>query len=314
MIWIIGSGYMAKEYCRVLQHLNVPFLVIGRSEQSAVEFSKEMGIKAISGGIKKFMTSNSVVASHAIVCTSVDSLSSVAIELLQIGVKNILLEKPGALNIAELDAIDSYAKTLDAKVYIGYNRRFYQSTLTVEKMIQEDGPLIAVNFEITEWPHHIQDSPSNKIVKEHLMLANTSHVIDLAFFIAGFPEQLSTYSTGCLDWHPSGARFVGAGVTQRGAVLSYHGYWDGPGRWSVEFVTQKRKMILRPMERLSIQQTASLEVVNTQDIDYSLDEQFKPGLYLQTQAFLDANYSRLVSIPYQKEAVVFYQKMANYEP
>lgn len=34
MIWLIGAGYMAKEYAKVLKALEIPFTVIGRNEEN----------------------------------------------------------------------------------------------------------------------------------------------------------------------------------------------------------------------------------------------------------------------------------------
>ena len=47
-------------------------------------------------------------------------------------------------------------------------------------------------------------------------------------------------------------------------------------------------------------------------IDYTLDEKFKPGLYLQTKAFMENNYSNLCSIQEQNDTMLFYKKMAGY--
>ena len=39
------------------------------------------------------------------------------------------------------------------------------------------------------------------------------------------------------------ALVAGAGVTENGALFSYHANWEAPGRWSVEIMTKKRRLM-----------------------------------------------------------------------
>jgi len=312
MIWIVGAGNMANEYVKVLKALGVEFLVIGRGEISSKALSEKENINVASGGVENFLSTKPDCPSHAIICTPVEALSAVTLSLIQFGVSSILVEKPGALNKEDLLELISEAKKAGAKVVIGYNRRFYQSVLKAEQYIEADGGLTAYNFEITEWSHCVVDAPSSLKVKEKWLLANTSHVIDLAFYLGGYPVHLAAFSAGQLDWHPEASRFVGAGVSDKGALLSYMGYWDGPGRWSVELITRKNRYILRPMERLSVQRVGSVVIEECNDIDYSIDREFKPGLYLQTKSFLDGAHKRFATLSEQYKAFSHYSKIASY--
>lgn len=311
MLYLIGSGYMAKEYAKVLLELKQQFTIIGRGEQSAQDLREELKVEVVTGGISHFLTTDPVVPSAAIVCTPVETLSSITDELLDFGVKNILIEKPGALSVEELSSLEKKADKLGANVYIGYNRRFYQSTLALKERLKSE-QLIATNFEITEWSHVIVKEPCSSIVKNKWILANTSHVIDLVMDVVGPIKELSTYSAGTLDWHESAARFVGSGVAENGVLISYFGYWDGPGRWSAEFVTQQNRYIFRPMEKLQVQPTGSIHVNQVEGLDYRLDEEFKPGLYLQTLSFINGDYTNLCSLGEQLISFEVYNQIANY--
>ncbi|MDC3200256.1 transposase [Porticoccaceae bacterium] len=44
-------------------------------------------------------------------------------------------------------------------------------------------------------------------------------------------------------------------------LISYKGYWEAPGRWSLEFITNENRYFLRPMEKLSCQKKGSLDIV-----------------------------------------------------
>jgi predicted dehydrogenase len=312
MIWVVGAGEMAREYVKVLIALGTEIIVIGRSEPRVKEVRESFGVKCISGGLEAFLDSSPIRPEGVIVCVPVDKLSTTAESLLGYGVDNILLEKPGALSGKQLVKIKHLAEKTNSKVGIGYNRRFFQSVLAAEKMIAQDGGATAISIEITEWGWRVAEDPSSSLAKSRWMNANTSHMLDLGFFIGGLPSKISSYRTGVLHWHPTGSRFAGSGVTVRDILFTYMGCWDGPGRWSVEIITNENRYIFKPAEYLYIQRKGSLETIKCPDIDYSLDEEFKPGLFLQTKSFLDGDWSRICSLEFQCEAINHYSNIAGY--
>jgi hypothetical protein len=115
-------------------------------------------------------------------------------------------------------------------------------------------------------------------------LVNSSHVVDLGFHLAGRPREWAQRRRGRLPWHPSGAVFAGAGETEHGALFAYVGTWSGAGRWGVEISTAARKLVLRPLEELRVQEKGSFDVEPVE-----LDAEpagLKPGLRGQLGAFL----------------------------
>lgn len=76
-------------------------------------------------------------------------------------------------------------------------------------------------------------------------------------------------------------------------------------------MTRKHRLILRPMETLQIQKIGSIEVKNV-PVDYSLDKKYKPGLYLQTKAFLEGQYDDFCTLDNQRVALKYYKKMSRY--
>jgi hypothetical protein len=124
----------------------------------------------------------------------------------------------------------------------------------------------------------------NKILNAWF-IANSTHVIDLAFYLGGRPLDMSSYTKGSLDWYKPASVFAGAGVSDKGALFSYQANWGAPGRWSVEILTLKHRLILRPMEQLYIQKIGSVAIEKV-EIDDILDREYKPGLYLQVKSFL----------------------------
>jgi hypothetical protein len=72
-------------------------------------------------------------------------------------------------------------------------------------------------------------------------------------------------------------------------------------------------LIFKPIETLQIQKIGSV-AVEPVVIDNKLDTEFKPGLYLQTQAFLNNDLSRFCSIAQQENFInKYYLPMSGYK-
>jgi predicted dehydrogenase len=297
---------MAIEYAKVLQAQEIGFCTIGRSEKSAQNFQEKTGYKAIHGGLDKFLATRPNKATKAIVAVGVEQLAPTTLALINYGIEQILLEKPGGLNKAEIEKVATLSENKATKVFIAYNRRFYSSVLKAQQIIKEDGGVSSFNFEFTEWGHIIEGLTKAPNVKENWFLANSTHVVDLAFFIGGTPKEMSCYTSGSLSWHPSAASFAGAGSTETGVLFSYQANWAAPGRWALEVLTAHHRLYFRPMEKLQIQEVGSVAIKDVA-LDEHLDIKFKPGLYLQVKHFIKDHHSQLYSIQDQAKAMASYQ-------
>jgi len=296
-IMLIGAGKMAEEYAKVLLDMQIPFIVIGRGEESAKRFYNSTGITPKIGGLKNWLDQNPKIPKTAIIAVNVEELANSTISLLEKGVKRILVEKPGGINIDEIRKIAEITNKNQAEVYIALNRRFYQSTIEGKKLINEDGGVTSFSFEFTEWSHVIENNNKiNSIVKGNWFLANSSHVVDMAFFLGGNPQQISCYKIGRLNWHPSSSIFSGAGISESGALFSYHANWEAPGSWKIEILTPKHRLIYNPLEQLHLQKKGSTIIEKIELID-NIDLRFKPGLYKLTDSFLNnKNIESLASV------------------
>lgn len=312
VVWLVGAGEMASDYIRVLMSLDVQIIVIGRGGLSASSFFETHGIKPHVGGIDAFLATRPAFPDAVIVAVGVEALAKTTKSILQYGVRRILLEKPGALYYQDIYELSVLAKKASADVFIAYNRRMYASTLHAQRLIAEDKGVISMNFEFTEWSHVI--SPLHKApgVKESWVLGNSTHVIDLAFYLGGRPVEMHSLISGSLDWHPTSAVFAGAGRTDSGVLFSYNANWMSPGRWGVEFLTANYRLILRPLEQLQIVRKGSV-VVESVEIDDHLDKVFKPGLYEQTFRFLSEEVDGLCTLDSHIEHWSYYARIANYE-
>lgn len=286
---LVGAGPMAVAYAKVLIALGQTPLVIGRGESSAAKFEAETGLDVLRGGL----TQNAAklgAGQAAIVSTPVDQLAPNTEELLACGVKKILVEKPAGVTPEETRRIADGAEQAGADIFVAYNRRFLQSTLAAQQLILDDGGATSLRMEFSEFAHRIADLPTAAHIKNNWLYANSTHVLDLGFYLAGFPTSLMAQATGSLDWHTAGAVFVGHGQTDAGVAFSYHADWNAAPRWMVEIGTAKRTIVLQPLEAVKYRDRTGfaetqVELSGTDDTD------FKPGLKLQTMHFLSASPS-----------------------
>lgn len=312
-VWLIGSGTMAVAYAAVLKELAVDLTVVGRGTASADAFTQATGLNVVRGGVQQALAAASVMPDAAIVAVGVEMLFETAHALVAAGVKSILIEKPGALYQDQLIALRDLALRQGSDVRIGYNRRHFASTIQALAMAQVDGGFTSCTFEFTEWGHEIETLVKGEGVKERWLLSNSSHVIDLVFFLIGRPQKLNTQVSGSLDWHPSGSRFVGSGESDRGIPFSYHANWDAPGRWGVELLSRNYRYIFRPMEALHVMRRGSI-AIEAVPLDNALDLQFKPGLMRQTRDFLEGHRVQICSLDEQLLVWEDYCRIAGYAP
>jgi len=312
MILLIGAGSMAIDYTKVLTGLNVDFNVLCRTKKSAEKFEEQTGICCLTGGVDSLEPKDTSRFTHVIVAVNVDNLCEVTISLLNKGFKNILIEKPGAVNKIQLSNLNSIATDMQATVLIGYNRRCYSSVEKAKEIILEDGGVNSFNFEITEWGHIISNiSTLSTEVKDNWFIANTTHIVDLAFYLCGKPRVINVITAGCTEWHKRASTFAGCGDTENNAIFSYFGNWTGPGRLTLDIITKNHRLIFCPIEKLQIQKIGKIDT-SFVDCNDELDIEFKPGLFKQVQNFILNDTDQFCLLSEQLAMIETYEIMAGY--
>jgi predicted dehydrogenase len=284
-ILLVGAGKMAVEYAKALALLDIRPIVLGRGAASAAEFSKHTGITPSTGPLADQLTKLAQIPSTAIVAVNAQYLAAVTTQLLHLGVKRLLVEKPAALDIDEMAGLVKAVEAAGAEVFLGYNRRFMSSVLRAKEMVKEDGGILSVKFDFSEPARRIAqlDKPQREL--DTWFYGNSSHVVDLAFHFFGEPVNLSGDVSGGVSWHPAAGIFSGHGRNADGALLTWHANWMAPGRWGVEVMTPERRLILQPLEKLRVQSQTGFDEVAI-DLDDADDKACKPGLLNQIRAFL----------------------------
>jgi len=308
-VLLVGAGNMAVSYYKVLKALNCKVTVVGRSQSSAETFEKTTREKVFTGGLNKYLSEHKDYPKHAVIATPVDSLAENTKALIKAGISFILVEKPAGLNPIEVGDINELASVAKTNVYVAYNRRFYSSVIEAKRRIELDGGVTSLRLEFSEWSYRISKGNISDTVKANWLFANSTHVLDMGFYLAGFPEYLNSAVSGGLDWHMDGAQYVGHGQLKGGALFSYHADWQAAPRWMIEVMTKKGTYMFNPLEKLSFRSTKSFDIEQIK-INDKLDLEFKPGLYEQTRLFLKGqNRDLLVIGEHAKYMTTIYSKM-----
>jgi predicted dehydrogenase len=312
-LYLVGTGPMAEEYVKVLHSMEIRPIVIGRGQESADRFESKTGIKPITGGFQSYVSTGTVKEdSYFIIATGTEVLMENLLITLSCNPFRVLVEKPGAISIEELLANEQTLLPYLDKVFVAYNRRFYSSVIEAQKIIEEDGGLTSMHFEFTEWAHRIGPLQKRPGVKENWFFANSTHVVDLAFYLAGEPEKWASYTKkGDLDWHDTSI-FVGSGITKNGVLFSYHSNWESAGRWGIELMTNRRKLILKPLEEIKEQMLGTLNE-NPVKIDSDKDFIYKPGLFLLMGQFLLNQKCESIPLPNIKAQIKFARDIKNFQ-
>lgn len=286
-VLIVGAGKIAEHYLRILIDLSCDIIVVGRGKERINELKvKYPGIKTFSGGLDQWLGSNTPPG-YAIIATPIAQLYSLTASLINAGCPNVLVEKPLTFNPKEAEYIQRIATERGSRVDIAFNRRNYCSVIKAKELIAADGGVSSFHFDFSEAIHRVN---LEKFTTEELKLwgiANSSHVIDTAFYLGGKPKWMDSKHYGnAVDWHPAGSIFTGMGESINGSPFTYHANWGSPGRWNIEIMTPERRLLFSPMERLHQQLKGSFKI-ELVDLDYSLDIDYKPGFHQQVLTWIN---------------------------
>lgn len=311
-VLLFGSGYMGAEYSRVLDTLDCDVTIIGRDEEKAKKLAEQYGFLALGGGIAALDGVDCSSVDLMIIALPIEILKDAAIECLKKGIRNILLEKPGAVDLKELHEIKSNMNK-NTNLRIANNRRFYNSVRKLKVHIEMDGGAIGCFFDFTELEKYLLQSTKDRRVTERWGFANSTHVIDTAFFLIGKPIELLGARSGSWECHPSGTVFAGHGKTAT-CLFSYFASWEGAGRWNIEIATRRGRYKLSPLEEL---QFCAKNQFTWQTLDFLDDDdtRWKPGLLKMTKAVLygEDSMRNLPTIDEQIETCKLINKICGYE-
>ncbi len=241
---------MAEQYCVALTEMGIKDVcVVSRSEKSSKVCCDKYGYQPHYGGYEKCLLELGKF-DLVIVATPVHELKPAAMQAVECGNKNILVEKPASLYSSELFEWAEQSDDRNARIRIAYNRLVYPNLWKLKALVQSEGGITSCRYTFTEMVHTINFNNNQTDVYERWGIANSLHVISMTHDLIGLPKEMQPYRFGKLDWHSSGGRFVGAGVTEENIPFSYHADWSSAGRWGIEIMTPQNAYFLIPLEQL----------------------------------------------------------------
>jgi predicted dehydrogenase len=247
-ILIIGAGYITNQYAYALSEMGIKDVtIISNTQETSFKICNQYGFKSLFGGYKNTLPDLPKM-DLVIVTTPVSILLPAAKCALENGQTNILIEKPGSLYFKDLLFLSK--KFPNSNIRIAYNRLQYPNFHLLKKLSSTDGGITSCTFTFTEWLNRIDFTKYPTSILERWGIANSLHVISMAFELIGLPKNLTSYQFGSLDWHPAGSIFVGSGISKKNIPFSYHADWNSSGRWGIEIMTKNNAYRLMPLEEL----------------------------------------------------------------
>jgi predicted dehydrogenase len=277
---VIGAGYMAQEHIKVFSSIN-GVKVVGihsRTKSKAQAVATQFDIPFVATKITDLYENTK--ADLLVIAVSEMSVHSVAKQVFQYPWLS-LIEKPAGYNYENALLIKDLAIKYQSRVYVSFNRRFYNSTrLILDELKQVEGQRLIQVYDQEE--PLLLDRPAE--VHQNWMYANSIHVIDY-LKILGRGEI--TRVDPVIHWQPDTPGFVVAKIEySSGDIGIYTAVWNAPGPWAATVTTQEKRWELKPLEHASVQPRGSRKLDPLPDHPWDTD--FKPGLRMQSEEVLKA--------------------------
>ena len=315
MIGIIGTGRMALEHFKVLNYLNKEVIFFGRTGESSTNISKITSKPVITNN---YLDSTELKRlDQVIVATPIETLLPITLELAKLNIEAILVEKPLVTKVTDFDLLRDLPNRKN--IYVGFNRRFYQSVKDSIRICNDDGGVRSCTFSFDEnirnWAHPYNSLKT--IEGRNPIISQSSHLIDLVFYLIGLPRFIEFKSSKPTNVTNDQIMY-GFGESVRNIPFVFMSDWSAPGNWKIELNTLNYKLVLSPLERLNITKFVNSKSEYNQNQwiktneNYVTDEleiNFKPGIFQQNFAFIKREYGNLLCLDEYEKEFFFMEKM-----
>ncbi|NCG10906.1 MAG: Gfo/Idh/MocA family oxidoreductase [Alphaproteobacteria bacterium] len=248
-VCFVGAGNMAVEHAKAFSALkNVEIVgVTGRSEFKADNFANQFRTSSYSTIAEMYETSQADM-----VVTAVNEVSSRDVSLQCLKYPwTCLFEKPVGQNLKQAEEILSAAEAKKANVFVGLNRRSYNSTRKVLNDLSHDSSPRVINVFDQQNKQVARDIGHPEELVENWMYANSIHLVDyLTLFGRGDITDVELIKPFDRE-NPTSV--VAALKFSSGDLGLYQAAWQGPGPWAVIVSTDLNRYELAPLEKLTIQ-------------------------------------------------------------
>jgi len=270
---IIGAGNMAAEYAKILKYRKDAYIIgiYSRTYLKARVFAKKKMIKKIYKNLNLLLEDSNI--DIIIVCVSDENVGSVLKKIVKTK-KIILTEKPIGLSYLEAKKNLDEAIKNKTKLFIALNRRYYPSTMELQKILSKK---LSQNKRVLEvFDCQIKRSfiklKKHKKVIESLMYANSVHLIDyFSMFCRGELKEIKNITT-----NKKNSEIIFSIIKfSSGDIGYYHCSWNQNSRWKIKLTIKDfKEWTFQPLESLS----EFDQKLNKLNFIKNYKYKFKPGL------------------------------------
>ena len=293
-IGFIGCGDIAHFHADVLIHLGHKIsCVSSRPNSNNIKiFQKKYSIESVYSDWEEMLNQEYVDAIWVV--TGWSNIDEILLKVLSYNTP-VFFEKPVALSVEKIEsAIKNYPHMLN-KVQIGYNRRFYDFIPYIKNKL--------TNIEIKSIEVNIPESAAwikDELLIKNLFLQNSSHVIDLLYYLLNEPKIKVDYIyRNCTNNKLPGGYNALMSINQ---TIPIHliSNWESPSNFGIRFHSNNLLIELLPIEIATIYEGFQIIEPTTNNpirrYKPQIKEQlfmdsdsakFKPGFLKQTNNFLD---------------------------
>lgn len=295
-VMIVGGGDISSEYCRICVDLGCKVTLLSRSARGHESIEN---INVVVDDIYSRSIQSLQSFSHFIIAVQPRFTFSILRHLLENTEAHILVEKPVCLSSKDFECLD--VDQFEERVYVAFNRRSFESTKLARAIIGEK-PIVSMEVCFTE----IKDRMKGSEDEIRLWgMCNTIHLFDMAFHLAGIPDNVQTLRSTIDDVDS----YSVTGNLPNG-VVSMNAHWGGPGNWSISVATPDEKLFFDPLEKLRVQKSGSF-IKDEIPLDPGVNGGFKDGFLSQTVDFLDGSKDKFIPHANYKRLILVIEKIFN---
>jgi len=301
---VIGCGNIATEHSYVAKKLGLKLIgcyTRNFSSKNWKNYTKRFPEVNKYTNIDNLINDNNI---DIITCAaSWDKIPYILPKLLS-SKKIILIEKPISFSSKDLKKdIKLYKKNLSNK-YIGYNRRFYNSTNQLLLRIKKGG-LLSAKVQVTENLTNAIKKFGKKIKNKIFYVSSTSHIIDLCLFLFG--RLNLKYSKSINSKRNNSYHFVGNYINKEKKLVQISIINENPTETGITcYFDDGTTWVLSPLENLRIynkylireySKKNKIRIYTPNLIKNKVEKsKYKPGFYEQLRTITQQDKKKLKNI------------------
>ena len=286
-VCIVGAGYMAKEYSKVLVQLKKEYPleisgIFSRTYSKAYKLKQKYNILNCYKNLNQMM--KSVRPTHVILAISEINTYSICKIISKYNTR-VLIEKPCGYNYEQSKKINNLFGN-NKNIFLALNRRYFNSTIKSKMLLKKRGKL-----EITIFDQQIPNKKRPKKIQDNWMYANSIHLLDYIFnFCKGRIIKIVTNKS--LKDVKNKTIFFSSGD-----IANYRAFWNMPGPWGVLINTKNIYIKLMPLENIEYR-SLKKKITKLNNTSIYDETNFKPGLKHLTTLFINQKNKNLCSLKY----------------